>query len=74
MRGKNQTVVILSCFELNSQAFILNILLSCFLNLYGEFVLDTKVLAKRIAPELTAQTEPDLRHDRSTNTLIRHYR
>ncbi len=33
-----------------------------------------KVLAKRIAPELTAQKEPDLGHDSSTNTLIRRYR
>lgn len=33
-----------------------------------------KVLANRIAPELTAQREPDLGHDSSTNTLIRRYR
>lgn len=33
-----------------------------------------KVLARRIAPELTAQREPDLDHDSSTNTLIRRYR
>ncbi|HSF11315.1 MAG TPA: glucose-6-phosphate isomerase, partial [Nitrospirales bacterium] len=33
-----------------------------------------KVLAKRIAPELTAKKEPDLGHDSSTNTLIRRYR
>lgn len=33
-----------------------------------------KVLANRIAPELTAQKEPDLSHDSSTNTLIRRYR
>jgi glucose-6-phosphate isomerase len=33
-----------------------------------------KVLAKRIVPELQAQSEPDLRHDSSTNTLIRRYR
>jgi glucose-6-phosphate isomerase len=32
-----------------------------------------KVLASRIAPELTADA-PDLRHDSSTNALIRHYR
>jgi glucose-6-phosphate isomerase len=33
-----------------------------------------KVLAKRIIPELTSATEPDLKHDGSTNALIRHYR
>jgi glucose-6-phosphate isomerase len=33
-----------------------------------------KVLAKRIVPELTSEDEPDLRHDSSTNALIRHYR
>jgi len=33
-----------------------------------------KVLAKRIVPELEAADEPDLGHDSSTNTLIRHYR
>jgi glucose-6-phosphate isomerase len=33
-----------------------------------------KVLAKRIVPELQADTEPDLDHDSSTNTLIRRYR
>jgi len=33
-----------------------------------------KVLANRIAPELTAQWEPDLGHDSSTNTLIGRYR
>ncbi len=33
-----------------------------------------KVLANRIMPELTAATEPDLRHDSSTNALIRRYR
>ncbi|MDT3776718.1 glucose-6-phosphate isomerase [Nitrospira sp. MA-1] len=33
-----------------------------------------KVLANRIAPELTAQRESDLGHDSSTNTLIRRYR
>lgn len=33
-----------------------------------------KVLANRIAPELTAQREPELGHDSSTNTLIRRYR
>jgi glucose-6-phosphate isomerase len=33
-----------------------------------------KVLAKRIAPELESPAEPDLRHDSSTNALIRHYR
>ena len=33
-----------------------------------------KVLAKRIAPELTAPREPDLDHDSSTNALIRRYR
>ena len=32
-----------------------------------------KALASRIAPELTAGA-PDLRHDSSTNALIRHYR
>jgi glucose-6-phosphate isomerase len=33
-----------------------------------------KVLAKRIVPELQAEEEPDLRHDSSTNALIRRYR
>jgi glucose-6-phosphate isomerase len=33
-----------------------------------------KVLAQRIVPELESAGEPDLRHDSSTNTLIRHYR
>jgi len=33
-----------------------------------------KVLAKRIVPELQAESEPDLGHDSSTNTLIRRYR
>jgi glucose-6-phosphate isomerase len=33
-----------------------------------------KVLAKRIIPELEAAAEPDLRHDSSTNALIRRYR
>jgi glucose-6-phosphate isomerase len=33
-----------------------------------------KVLAKRIIPELESETEPDLRHDSSTNALIRRYR
>jgi glucose-6-phosphate isomerase len=33
-----------------------------------------KVLAKRIIPELEDAAEPDLKHDSSTNTLIRRYR
>ncbi len=33
-----------------------------------------KVLARKIAPELQAEAEPELRHDSSTNTLIRRYR
>ena len=33
-----------------------------------------KALAGRIAPELGAREEPDLRHDSSTNALIRRYR
>ena len=33
-----------------------------------------KVLANRIVPELEAFEEPDLRHDSSTNALIRRYR
>ncbi len=33
-----------------------------------------KVLAKRIIPELEAAEEPSLRHDSSTNALIRRYR
>ena len=33
-----------------------------------------KVLAKRIIPELTAESEPELEHDSSTNALIRRYR
>jgi glucose-6-phosphate isomerase len=33
-----------------------------------------KVLAQRIVPELTAEGEPELAHDSSTNALIRRYR
>jgi glucose-6-phosphate isomerase len=33
-----------------------------------------KVLAKRIVPELQADTEPELKHDSSTSALIRRYR
>jgi glucose-6-phosphate isomerase len=33
-----------------------------------------KQLAQRIIPELTAQAEPELTHDSSTNALIRRYR
>jgi len=33
-----------------------------------------KVLAKRIIPELASGTEPELKHDSSTNALIRRYR
>jgi glucose-6-phosphate isomerase len=33
-----------------------------------------KVLAKAIIPELQAGSEPELKHDRSTNALIRRYR
>ncbi len=33
-----------------------------------------KLLARRIIPELESDGEPDLRHDSSTNTLIRRYR
>ncbi|MGA8534852.1 MAG: glucose-6-phosphate isomerase [Candidatus Tumulicola sp.] len=33
-----------------------------------------KVLAQRIIPELSAADEPDLKHDSSTNALIRRYR
>ena len=33
-----------------------------------------KVLAKQIVPELQATGEPALRHDSSTNALIRRYR
>jgi glucose-6-phosphate isomerase len=33
-----------------------------------------KVLAKRIIPELQAEADPDLKHDSSTNALIRLYR
>ena len=33
-----------------------------------------KVLAARIVPELTSDTEPELTHDSSTNALIRRYR
>ncbi|MBL8237714.1 MAG: glucose-6-phosphate isomerase [Bryobacterales bacterium] len=33
-----------------------------------------KVLANRIVPELESGAEPDLRHDSSTNNLIRRYR
>jgi glucose-6-phosphate isomerase len=33
-----------------------------------------KALARRIIPELESHDEPDLRHDSSTNALIRRYR
>ena len=33
-----------------------------------------KVLAQRIIPELESATDPPLRHDASTNNLIRRYR
>jgi glucose-6-phosphate isomerase len=33
-----------------------------------------KVLAQRIIPEVESPAEPALKHDSSTNTLIRHYR
>ena len=33
-----------------------------------------KVLASRIVPELEAAGEPDLKHDASTNALIKRYR
>jgi glucose-6-phosphate isomerase len=33
-----------------------------------------KVLAQRIIPELENKTEPPLKHDSSTNAVIRHYR
>ena len=33
-----------------------------------------KVLAKRIVPELESAADPDLKHDSSTNALIRRYR
>jgi glucose-6-phosphate isomerase len=33
-----------------------------------------KVLAQRIVPELESQTEPQLKHDSSTNAVIRKYR
>ena len=33
-----------------------------------------KVLANRIIPELEGVTEPELKHDSSTNALIRRYR
>ena len=33
-----------------------------------------KVLANRIAPELESKSEPELKHDNSTNTLISRYR
>jgi glucose-6-phosphate isomerase len=33
-----------------------------------------KVLAQRVIPELESQTKPQLKHDSSTNTLIRRYR
>jgi glucose-6-phosphate isomerase len=33
-----------------------------------------KALAQKIVPELASDTEPDLDHDSSTNTLIRRYR
>jgi glucose-6-phosphate isomerase len=33
-----------------------------------------KALAVRIIPELESEAEPDLKHDSSTNALIRRYR
>jgi len=33
-----------------------------------------KVLAQRIVPELESKVEPSLKHDSSTNSLIRYYR
>jgi glucose-6-phosphate isomerase len=33
-----------------------------------------KVLAQRIIPELETEAEPELKHDGSTNSLIRGYR
>jgi glucose-6-phosphate isomerase len=33
-----------------------------------------KVLAQRIIPELQAEKAPELKHDSSTNTLVRRYR
>jgi glucose-6-phosphate isomerase len=33
-----------------------------------------KVLAVQIIPELTSDAEPELKHDSSTNALIRRYR
>jgi glucose-6-phosphate isomerase len=33
-----------------------------------------KVLAQRIIPELESDSEPELKHDSSTNALIRRYR
>jgi glucose-6-phosphate isomerase len=33
-----------------------------------------KVLAKKVAGELSADDEPELTHDSSTNALIRRYR
>jgi glucose-6-phosphate isomerase len=33
-----------------------------------------KVLANRIIPELESEAEPELKHDSSTNALIRRYR
>ena len=33
-----------------------------------------KALAGRIVPELESQAEPELKHDSSTNALIRRYR
>jgi glucose-6-phosphate isomerase len=33
-----------------------------------------KALAQRIIPELESKTEPELKHDSSTNNLIRRYR
>jgi len=33
-----------------------------------------KGLAQRIIPEIESKTEPNLKHDSSTNALIEHYR
>jgi glucose-6-phosphate isomerase len=45
------------------------------INSFDQFGVELgKVLAQRIIPELESPTEPDLKHDSSTNNLIRRYR
>ncbi len=47
----------------------------CNINSFDQWGVELgKVLAQRIIPELESKSEPSLRHDSSTNNLIRRYR